>query len=591
MVKKLLAVLNPFSAFVLMAMMNSCSYEEEIFCEPEQEETGVWHSAKVKFNISRTVFDHGSDGTRATDEGWKDGDVVYLLLTDKDGNKVQAYVQYDGSSGNWSDVMYEGLKSYLTCTSERKVEAYFMEGVKGLQGDSFVLSNGKAVYACTDGVYIFPADNDMTISISLMPLTGRIRLEGKIGTTIAIGGLKTYTSFSRATGQFVTSVENISTMVGDNGSTPYIYSVFADETSPTLFVTSDATYKTVFDASSTVLKPGKSGFLTIPTSTAHREWVLPVLKITIDKSFLSLEKGERVQLQAVVYPENATDKSVIWTSSDTSVADVDKNGMVSAISYGTATITASSVSDSNVKVTRFVVIGEGSIEFSAKGISFKMMHVEAGTFQMGSTVFSDEQPIHSVTITKDYFIGETEVTQALWYAVMGYKPTSSGSQWSSSYGLGDNYPAYYISYEDVQEFLVKLNILAGQKFRMPTEAEWEFAARGGNKSKGYIYSGSNTIDDVAWYSSNKTHPVKTKAANELDIYDMGGNVWEWCSDWYGDYSSSAQTDPTGPATGSNRVKRGGSWGDYATYCRCANRRFNGILSDQSNYLVGFRLAL
>ena len=222
-----------------------------------------------------------------------------------------------------------------------------------------------------------------------------------------------------------------------------------------------------------------------------------------------------------------------------------------------------------------------------------MKLVEAGTFQMGGTEYSWEKPIHSVTISKDFYMGETEVTQALWKAVTGYSPTSGGSSWSSTYGLGDNYPAYYISYEDVQSFITKLNSLTGERFRMPTEAEWEYAARGGKKSKGYTYSGSNTIGNVAWYadnSSSMTHTVKTKADNELGIYDMSGNVWEWCSDWYDTYSSSAQTDPTGPTTDKRfRVYRGGGWYDNATYCRCAYRYFN--TPSYRSYDLGVRLAL
>ena len=174
----------------------------------------------------------------------------------------------------------------------------------------------------------------------------------------------------------------------------------------------------------------------------------------------------------------------------------------------------------------------------------------------------------------------------------GNSPTTDGSAWSSTYGLGDNYPAYYISYRDVQSFITKLNSMTGETFRLPTEAEWEFAARGGNKSKGYTYSGSNTIGDVAWYTDNSsysTHTVKTKAANELGIYDMSGNVWEWCSDWYGSYSSGSQTDPTGPTTGSYRVLRGGSCYDSATNCRCAFRGSSST-SFRDNGL-GFRLAL
>ena len=222
-----------------------------------------------------------------------------------------------------------------------------------------------------------------------------------------------------------------------------------------------------------------------------------------------------------------------------------------------------------------------------------MKLVEAGTFQMGSTTGdSDEAPVHSVTISKDYYMGETEVTQALWEAVTGYSPTSDGYSWSSKDGLGDNYPAYYISYEDVQSFITELNSLTGENFRMPTEAEWEFAARGGNKSKGYKYCGSNTIGDVAWYSKNtrsKTNAVKTKAANELGIYDMSGNVWEWCSDWYGKYDSRAQTDPTGPTIGDRRVNRGGGWSYGAGACRCDNRV--GSTPSYRDYCLGVRLAL
>ena len=231
--------------------------------------------------------------------------------------------------------------------------------------------------------------------------------------------------------------------------------------------------------------------------------------------------------------------------------------------------------------------------FTVGGVTFTMKLVEAGTFLMGGKKYDDEKPKHRVTITKDYYIGETEVTQALWKAVTGYSPTTDGSSWTTTYGLGDNYPAYNISYEDVQKFITKLNSMTGETFRMPTEAEWEFAARGGKKSKGYTYSGSNTIGDVAWYGSNasKTNIVKTKAANELGIYDMSGNVWEWCSDWYSSsyHSSSPENDPTGPTTGSNRVSRGGGWADDAAYCRCADRNTYAP-SYRDNY-VGFRLAL
>ena len=208
------------------------------------------------------------------------------------------------------------------------------------------------------------------------------------------------------------------------------------------------------------------------------------------------------------------------------------------------------------------------------GISIDMVRVEAGTFTMGATAEmkdpnDDEKPTHRVTLTNDYYIGKYEVTQALWKAVMGNKPSRF---------KGDNLPVDLVSWKDCQKFLSKLNRITGKTFRLPTEAEWEYAARGGNKSRGYQYSGSNNPSDVAWYKDNykdnsgrKTHAVGTKQPNELGIYDMSGNVEEWCQDWYGAYSSSSQVNPTGANSGSDRVIRGGSWGSIARGCRLSFR--------------------
>lgn len=217
---------------------------------------------------------------------------------------------------------------------------------------------------------------------------------------------------------------------------------------------------------------------------------------------------------------------------------------------------------------------------------FDMVYVEGGTFTMGATseqgsdAYSDERPTHSVTVS-DFYIGKYEVTQAQWRAVMGSNP---------SYFTGDNLPVEQVSWDDIQEFITKLNTMTGKTFRLPTEAEWEYAARGGDKSKGYKYSGSNTLDNVAWYtnnSSSKTHPVGQKQPNELGLYDMSGNVWEWCQDWYGSYSSSSQTNPTGPSSGSRRVLRGGSCYNFARDCRVSYRG-SGDPDDRYN-LNGFRL--
>ena len=226
--------------------------------------------------------------------------------------------------------------------------------------------------------------------------------------------------------------------------------------------------------------------------------------------------------------------------------------------------------------------------FTVNGVSFEMVRVEGGTFRMGATseqeddAYSDEKPVHSVTLSS-YYIGKTEVTQALWQAVMGSNP---------SYYKGADLPVECVSWDDCQEFIQKLNSLTGRNFRLPTEAEWEFACRGGNNSRGYIFSGSNYIDNVAWYTDNSrvnTHPVATKSPNELGIYDMSGNVWGWCSDWYGDYSSDAQTNPKGPGSGSNRVCRGGSWNYIVRICRSSFRDSYGPTG--RDYYLGLRLAL
>ncbi len=225
--------------------------------------------------------------------------------------------------------------------------------------------------------------------------------------------------------------------------------------------------------------------------------------------------------------------------------------------------------------------------FEVNGVSFKMVNVPGGTFTMGGTseqgsdAFNDESPSHQVTLTA-FSIGQTEVTQELWQAVMGNNPSSFN---------GSKRPVESVSWDDSQTFIRKLNSLTGQKFRLPTEAEWEYAARGG-RNGGTKYAGSNSIDDVAWYINNSgssTHDVATKRANDLGIYDMSGNVWEWCQDWYGDYSSSSQTNPQGPSTGSYRVRRGGSWYNLAGDCRVSYR--GSFVPDYRYGNLGLRLAL
>ncbi len=240
---------------------------------------------------------------------------------------------------------------------------------------------------------------------------------------------------------------------------------------------------------------------------------------------------------------------------------------------------------------------------TVKGVSFDMIKVKGGSFWMGAQknrksrqnydrdAYFDEAPVHKVMLS-GYYIGKTEVTQALWYAVMGYKMASNEGQWNSTYGLGDNYPAYYINWNDCHNFIKELNRLTGRTFALPTEAQWEYAARGGNKSNGHKYSGSDYLSSVGWYNkngANSTHPVGDKSPNELGIYDMSGNVWEWCQDWHGIYSSDSQANPNGPLRGSDRVLRGGCFSSNAASCRITSRDF--FLPSNRGYGYGFRLVL
>ena len=571
----------------LITVVGSCSSEG--FTEGEKQDVKVWHSAKLKLNVLRKNFDITGDRkhapARAEVTNWKDGDVIWLLLVNKDGNKVQAYVKYDGASQKWGNVMFEGYKSDFICNEERVAEAYFIEGCKDINEEALSFDASAAIYSCTDGSYIYPADGEMTVNVTLVPLTGRIRFEGVANSDFKVDGIKTYTSFSRSTGQFVSSTASVEATVGDNGSTPYIYSVFADTNAPSLIVVSDGTYKAVFDPSSTILKPGKSGFLSVPSVSDHRGWIIPVMGVSFDKDNYQIVKNETLILQASITPQNATDMSLKWESSDETVATVDNTGKVTAKGYGEAVITATAVSNESVKATCTVTVGY-DVKYEANGVSFILKYVRPGTFMMGSESTPESKPVHSVTLSKGYLIGETEVTQKLWKAVTG-----ENAGWSANLGLGDQYPVYNVSYEDVQSFITKLNSITGLTFRMPTEAEWEYAARGGIYNEGYIYSGSNDIKAVAWYKDNSgssANPVKKKNPNALGLYDMSGNVSELVSDWYGIYSSYSQIDPTGPETGRIRICRGGNYRVGVNYCTCTYRQ--NVSSSQS-MVIGFRLAL
>jgi len=241
----------------------------------------------------------------------------------------------------------------------------------------------------------------------------------------------------------------------------------------------------------------------------------------------------------------------------------------------------------------------------------EMVFVQGGTFTMEC---DEDENTFQVTLSS-FNIGKYPVTQGQWEAVMGTTVVQMCGPFVKFFGEeypmyipgeGDNFPMYCVSWDDVQEFIDKLNASTGKKYRLPTEAEWEYAARGGNKSKNYKYSGSNRVDDVAWYCDpackkagddealfsgpdRKTRPVGTKAPNELGIFDMSGNVEEWCSDWYDYYNCVAQTNPSGPSEGWIRVLRGGYWGSDPEYCDVSYR--TNDLPDYRGNSIGFRLVL
>ncbi|GHT21111.1 hypothetical protein AGMMS4957_09410 [Bacteroidia bacterium] len=301
---------------------------------------------------------------------------------------------------------------------------------------------------------------------------------------------------------------------------------------------------------------------------------VPVAGISLSRVTLELAVGGSEKLVSIVSPDDA-DYDIEWSSSDNTKATVDANGTVTAVAAGEATITAKADDKT------------AACEVEVLDIAIEMVTVAGGRFTMGATTeqgndyYNVELPTHSVTLSS-FQIGKYEVTQKLWETIMGSNP--------SIFTDDDNLPVENVSWNDCQTFIKKLNAATGENYRLPTEAEWEYAARGGAQSQGYKYSGSNMIDGVAWYGNNsdeRTHPVGTKWSNELGIYDMTGNVWEWCSDRFGDYDSGAQTNPIGATTGSDRVFRGGDWSSFAADCRVSLRY--GIAPNYRYKIRGFRL--
>lgn len=356
-----------------------------------------------------------------------------------------------------------------------------------------------------------------------------------------------------------------------------------------------------------VKRKANADYILFPKVSINKKVVagVPGIKILIDVEKYRIDPGERVN---TVFAEADADQSSVMAAIDRMVGEllgVKVNRQMSQQTYQQPSYQQpyqqqqQTYQQPSYQQPTYSQTPQSYVEDAGCGLNMKMVYVEGGSFRMGATpeqgsdADSDESPVHTVRLDS-YYIAECEVTQAQWEKIMGttiyQQRDKENTQWSM-FGVGDNNPMYYVSWEEAQAFCRELSAKTGKTYLLPTEAQWEYAARGGNKSKGYKYSGGYAIDAVAWYypnSGNSTHAVKQKRANELGLYDMSGNVWEWCSDRFGSYSSSEQINPTGAGSGQRRVLRGGCWYNDAGICRVSYR--SGSTPPGRDYSRGFRVA-
>ena len=343
------------SAIIVVAMCMTTSCSDGALCETIVEETPEdchWQCADINFNVHRINFDIQISETRSIDDVWKEGDRVYLILKDKDGNNVQAYVEYDASVASWGQVEFYGNKSILICTEPRTVEAYYFDGEMDVTDTNVTFDAATGIYTCADGTYIYPVNGELEVNVLLTPLTGRIRFSGERGSSIAIlSGVKGYTGFSRTTGLLTEALVGMDVAVDKTGCSPYIYGVFANQEFPTLIVESNGdAFKTIFEPTTSVLRIGYSGYMTIPTAESHCGWKQTEVTtgLSLDRTTLLIAEGDTALLQAFLTPAGS-ESDVAWTSSDTSIVKVSKNGVVTAVAVGNATITATAYDNTGVK--------------------------------------------------------------------------------------------------------------------------------------------------------------------------------------------------------------------------------------------------
>lgn len=564
-----------------------------------------------------------TDATRAS-ASWADGSVVYLRFSNGGGNAVvTGTATYYNSSNSWT-LKANGMLATTPEGTSLPASAVYIDSPGSMSADYVEATPQSAIYATSEATYSRPSSGDVFVKAMLEPYLRRLRFQGSSGQAVTIVGASSdvhfFSAYNNATDQFSYGERDVSLTAGSSAMTPYVYMQLKNPTGDnTLTVkTTTGSYKRTVKASS--LAGSNSLCCLIPTTGNYKAagWEsasTPTTETTLTVSPTQLAFDATGGSQSVTVATNASSwtvqNSAMWLSCTVSGTSITVTAQANtAATERTATITISAGGEtSTIAVSQQGVqpspVADGTYTIPGTDVSFRMVLVDGGTFQMGaapgagSTANPNESPVRSVTVSS-YSIGETEVTQALWQAVMGKNP--------SSFPSGGDTPVEYVSYNDIcgtsgqgtdaSCFLYKLNALlasqlGGKKFQLPTEAEWEFAAHGGNRSKGYKYAGGNTLKDVGWYNANSgsvTHPSKQKAANELGLYDMSGNVREWCKDWYEDYYDRTQTNnPTGPASGAQRSVRGGFILSPETNCRITFRE--GLEPARKFTNLGFRLAL
>ena len=492
-------------------------------------ESQTEHVVPMILNVTRERFDDEPQTRGEYTDEWEDGATLYVKLQDSSGNTYvpnwsSGTATYVKAIDAWS-LKYKGI---VIQDNLAHCSVYYLVNSDSVIDDVVYLSPNTAVYLDSMATYRFEK-GQIIINATLKPQTGRVRFKGEPGSTIIVGGLSFYYKYNHQEGKLSQTssifLSQATQTVLQTGYTPYIYGKPADANEKQFKVFDSPTQYYSHSFSSPVMDNGKSGYLQLPEENSHEGW----------------------------------------------------------------TIQNQQYNDDEIRMYNAV---------------YKMISVEGGFYQMGNPTnenhsyydkdsygntydYYDDIPSHSVYLN-GFSIGEAEVTQDLWEAIMGTNPSQT---------KGINYPVQSVSWDDCQTFITKLNQLTGLQFRLPTEAEWEYAARGGNKSQGYEYSGSNFAEDVWWgYGSWNVYltPVKDYSFNELGLYGMSGGVWEWCLDWYDEhyYETSPMNNPQGPSSGSNRVVRGGAYlFDYGAANACPIS-YRGKYSQQSkDERIGFRLAL